>query len=799
MSRPSALARTALAALLSACVLPARSQEIGTAGAVNPATTGTPPSRPSRVLELGSRVVFKERITTSAVGTAQIIFTDKSTLNLGPNSAVVIDEYVYDPGTGSGRMAATLTRGLLRFVGGATSHTGGAQITTPTATIGIRGGVMTGRYENGETRAVLHYGKMSVSSEAGRQDVSRPGFGVTVQSAGAPPSAPARVTSAELAAVNAQLTSKPGQSGGRQPVTPAAVADAAQAAPTIGRTTTSVPSLQSQTAARQVSTSESIGLSTAPTDATSPTQIQQVSSNINRQVTTQNQQEAAVEIQQQQTAASTGNQNNAGTNTPTPAPPPPTARAFALQMGRDPSLSQQAPYLRSEFVAPGTFRNSPVLGYGVGGNNADGTPNTTRRVLQAGLNINGQGTNQTSTIYVMVGNSFQSTISGQPTFSGGFTATSRLSPTAGFPGRSSGGFVGNGANVTFDGDYVPTSITGRPGSTGTNDEIIDQTATFFRGDGSPSVEYQFSQTATAIGTPANLGANRPTVQLSGVANGLMRTVNRSSGASENVVPFSGNVSFPLDGTVTRFGSVITGSTSETTPKTLRLPFGFQGDGTQTGRGTYVDYDNFAGRESRASGVDGAFLAQVNGQAVSQHRGLIVTSQTVDAASFFTNTAFCQCEYTRWGFWSSETQRSANGSNFQDLLHLGTWVAGQPTAIGSIPFTGTATYAGHVIGTIQSNQNQYTAASNMTNTVNFATRTGTVAVPNFDGRSYTGTITLQNGANQFGGTLTATGANMAMIGQFGKGASGPAGEIFGGVSVNGGANYFGNGIFAARSP
>jgi hypothetical protein len=131
MNRPSTALRVALAGLVAVAAMPSQAQEIGTAGAVNPATTGTPPNRPTRTLELGSRVVFRERVTTSAVGTAQIIFTDKSTLSLGPNSAVVIDEYVYDPSTGSGRMAATLTKGLLRFVGGATSHTGGAQITTP--------------------------------------------------------------------------------------------------------------------------------------------------------------------------------------------------------------------------------------------------------------------------------------------------------------------------------------------------------------------------------------------------------------------------------------------------------------------------------------------------------------------------------------------------------------------------------------------------------------------------------------------------------------------------------------------
>ena len=40
-------------------------QEIGAAGAVNPATAGTPPGRPTRVIELGARVIHKERIQTT--------------------------------------------------------------------------------------------------------------------------------------------------------------------------------------------------------------------------------------------------------------------------------------------------------------------------------------------------------------------------------------------------------------------------------------------------------------------------------------------------------------------------------------------------------------------------------------------------------------------------------------------------------------------------------------------------------------------------------------------------------------
>ena len=68
------------------------------------------------------------------------MFNDKSTLTIGPNSNLVIDDFVYNPNAGGGRFAASLTKGALRFVGGQISHTAGATINTPVASLGIRGG-----------------------------------------------------------------------------------------------------------------------------------------------------------------------------------------------------------------------------------------------------------------------------------------------------------------------------------------------------------------------------------------------------------------------------------------------------------------------------------------------------------------------------------------------------------------------------------------------------------------------------------------------------------------------------------
>src|SRR6478672_10194654 len=74
-------------------------QSAGSVGAVNPNATGTPPGGGARTLALGNSVVRNEKLQTNATGTLHVTFTDKTTLNLGPNTTVVVDKYAYDPST----------------------------------------------------------------------------------------------------------------------------------------------------------------------------------------------------------------------------------------------------------------------------------------------------------------------------------------------------------------------------------------------------------------------------------------------------------------------------------------------------------------------------------------------------------------------------------------------------------------------------------------------------------------------------------------------------------------------------
>jgi hypothetical protein len=73
---------------------PVFAQEVGTATAVNPESQSTPPGGSTTTLKVGARVVHKERIKTTPQGSVQLLFLDRSTLSIAPNSEIVIDEFV---------------------------------------------------------------------------------------------------------------------------------------------------------------------------------------------------------------------------------------------------------------------------------------------------------------------------------------------------------------------------------------------------------------------------------------------------------------------------------------------------------------------------------------------------------------------------------------------------------------------------------------------------------------------------------------------------------------------------------
>jgi len=214
MTLSRSLAVVLTLAVMAAVTRPASAQQVGTATAVNPMTESTPPGATTVNLTVGANIVHKERIHTTPTGSVQLLFVDKSTLSIAPNTNLLIDEYVYDPKSNSGHMLTNLTEGALRFVGGALSHQGDASITTQDAAIGIRGGTVTvDRGPNG-TRVIDHFGVITIRNGAGITTLSRPDFFVIVKDWNTPPGEPERIRKEEIAYYLRLLTSKLGEDGG---------------------------------------------------------------------------------------------------------------------------------------------------------------------------------------------------------------------------------------------------------------------------------------------------------------------------------------------------------------------------------------------------------------------------------------------------------------------------------------------------------------------------------------------------------------------------------------------------------
>jgi len=150
------LALSALSASVGVSAAEKDSEMAGVASSVQPQVEVE--SKASRVLFVGSDIFRNEVIRTDESGLTHLLFLDKSSLTIGPNSLVTIDKYVYNPKTDSGELVMTATRGILRFVGGSLSKKKPVTIKTPLGTLGIRGGGILARIEANLVQAYLFYG-----------------------------------------------------------------------------------------------------------------------------------------------------------------------------------------------------------------------------------------------------------------------------------------------------------------------------------------------------------------------------------------------------------------------------------------------------------------------------------------------------------------------------------------------------------------------------------------------------------------------------------------------------------------
>ena len=822
----------------------AKADAVGTAGAVNTATSGTPPGAPTRVIEIGTQVVSNEKIQTTATGSVQVLFIDKTTLNVGPNSTLVIDRFVFNPVTTKGELALSLGKGVVRVVGGMATHSEGATIRTPVAAIGLRGGIAIISHDRAKgTQAILGFGRMSVTSlctgsncTSTTTNVSRPGFGVTVTGFSQPPSSAGRASSEQIAQANAQLTSQKGQKGGASHRPTDSLAQSYNVG-TPNSPGAQIMQTASQGLAEALAIAQQAAQQGAEDAASAATAHNLIVNTLQSKVVRPSTPPTAPRVTPPTITSPT---NTSPTITPTVNPT--SAQTYAMltpgpygtSAGRSP-----VPYLTGAFAGSGGFMVSPILGYKAGGLNRDGAPSTISRQFEAGLSLTGKGASQNATLFVMT-----SAISNAPnigfTQAGGFTGVT-MRNQAGWYGFASGAVSSatpnSAPNTVETSNGVPIAsfalnnananlLTGTV-SNGRSSNFVKPAAT----------NYTFNP--VTVGTATTSANNHPTLSLNGYVGGVMVTASGGTAPPfahyttpyviTNLTGQPGDVGIFLPGSSSEMLAVFNvGSVNAPTGGMATSSYVFGSlngnslNGLNGARGTYVNPSNFAARDAAAlangasialSLRNGQPLASIGGHANQQ----LVTADSVGAntSSFLTsissvNVTPCACDSTKWGFWSAfNGANNANGQlQFEDQGPLLLWVAGVPTTAGALSqATGVATYAGHAIADIANGTQglSYLAAGTFSNTVNFGARSGAVTINGLDNANYSGTVKWAPGttsfATQAGLPLTSsTGRTAVVAGSFFQGGAAnvtPAYGEMGGSLILNGTGYLGSGIFAAR--
>jgi hypothetical protein len=86
-----------------------------------------------------NNVYANEKVTTGTTGRTALLFLDNTRIQVGANSTIVLDKYVYDPDKQVGEVGVNFGKGIFRFVTGGMKNKDGYDLKTPTATMVVRG------------------------------------------------------------------------------------------------------------------------------------------------------------------------------------------------------------------------------------------------------------------------------------------------------------------------------------------------------------------------------------------------------------------------------------------------------------------------------------------------------------------------------------------------------------------------------------------------------------------------------------------------------------------------------------
>jgi len=156
----------------------------------------------ARALAVGAELHRDEQVWTATGGRVDIQFADGSSVTLGENARLVLDEFVLPEGGGSGNQVLRSITGALRFVGGAVDKSGATRIVTPIATMTVRGTEFFAGPIDGAYGVFVYHGEVDVATAAGSVTL-RDGEGTTLTRNSIVPTAPKLWGAPKIARANA--------------------------------------------------------------------------------------------------------------------------------------------------------------------------------------------------------------------------------------------------------------------------------------------------------------------------------------------------------------------------------------------------------------------------------------------------------------------------------------------------------------------------------------------------------------------------------------------------------------------
>lgn len=147
----------------------AQSAAVGVAAVVVKDVKISSPQVPkAKPVVVKQRIALGDLIQTGKGSQLQLLLLDRSSFSIGANASLRIDRFVYDPARGR-NSGATVSKGAFRFMSGQPNKGNRGSISSPVATIGIRGTIIDGVVGDGALDIVKGESKELKNTKADKQ------------------------------------------------------------------------------------------------------------------------------------------------------------------------------------------------------------------------------------------------------------------------------------------------------------------------------------------------------------------------------------------------------------------------------------------------------------------------------------------------------------------------------------------------------------------------------------------------------------------------------------------------------